>query len=91
MRTVNNGDLTSYGVNGLDERVSKSTGTSKYYYIYAGVGQLLGIYDSLGQPIEELAWMADKPVSTVRGNDVYSIESDNLSTPTRILDVNRIF
>jgi RHS repeat-associated protein len=87
MRTSNNGNGTyTYGVNGLDERVSKTNGTSAYYYIYAGVGQLLGIYNASGQAMDEMVYLNDKPIASVRSGVVYNVETDNLNTPVRVLD-----
>jgi RHS repeat-associated protein len=87
MRTSNNGNGTyTYGVNGLDERVSKTNGTSAYYYIYAGVGQLLGIYNASGQAVDEMVYLNDKPIASMRSGVVYNVETDNLNTPVRVLD-----
>jgi RHS repeat-associated protein len=90
MRTSNNGSsvIYTYGVNGLDERVSKTNGTSTYYYIYAGVGQLLGIYNVSGQAVDEMVYLNDKPIASVRSGTLYNIETDNLNTPVRVLDQN---
>jgi RHS repeat-associated protein len=87
MRTSNNGSNSyTYGVNGLDERVEKSSGSTTYYYIYAGVGQLLGIYNNAGQAVDEMVYLGDKPIASVRSGVVYNIETDNLNTPVRVLD-----
>jgi RHS repeat-associated protein len=89
MRTSNNGAGTyTYGVNGLDERVEKGSGSTTYYYIYAGVGQLLGIYNNTGQAVDEMVYLNDKPVASVRSGTIYNIETDNLNTPVRVLDQN---
>jgi RHS repeat-associated protein len=89
MRTANNGSNNyTYGVNGLDERVEKTSGSTTYYYIYAGVGQLLGIYNNAGQAVDEMVYLGKKPVASVRSGVVYNVETDNLNTPVRVLDQN---
>jgi RHS repeat-associated protein len=89
MRTSNNGNGTyTYGVNGLDERVSKTNGANNYYYIYAGIGQLIGIYNSSGLAVDEMVYLGNTPVSSMRSGIIYNIETDNLGTPVRVLDQN---
>ncbi len=78
--------VVDYGVNGLGERVYKHSGTDKVYYVYAGAGQLLGVYDTSGLPIEEFVYLGARPVASLRGADVYNVETDETMTPVRVLD-----
>ncbi|TAN25329.1 MAG: RHS repeat protein [Castellaniella sp.] len=87
MRDVHiGGSVIDYGVNGLGERVYKHAGTDKVYYVYAGVGQLLGVYDVSGLTVEEFAYLGTRPVASLRGTDVYFVETDETITPVRVLD-----
>jgi RHS repeat-associated protein len=81
---------TSYAYNGLDERISKASpnaGTA-YHYLYSEVGHLIGVYDATGAPLEEYTYLGERPIATVRSGMVYSIETDQLMAPIRVLDSN---
>lgn len=83
-----NGATWTYGVNGLHEQVSRQGGTN-LIYVYASVGHLLGVYNATtGQPVEELAYLGDRPVATVRSGQVYPVETDHLMAPLRVLDAS---
>ncbi len=86
---VNGGTMTSYGVDGLGERVTKQIGGNKFYYIYSSIGHLIGVYDASGNPMDETIYLGSRPIASLRGtgvNDIYPIESDHSETPIRVLD-----
>jgi len=82
----------SYAINGLGQRVAKSgpgvvTGTN--YFVYDESGHLIGEYDTAGSVRQELVYLADTPVASVRpnasgGTDIFPIYSDHLDTPRLI-------
>lgn len=90
LRTATTGGLTTtYAVNGLGERVSKTQGSTQRIYIYSAPGHLLGVYDgTTGLPMEEWGYLGERPVADVRGTQVYAIETDNLMAPLRVLNAS---
>jgi RHS repeat-associated protein len=82
---------TTYLVNGLGQRVKK--GAPDTYFAYDEAGHLVGEYDSTGALIQELVWLGDTPVASIRpGNPTgyvfYYIWTDLLDTPRMITDVS---
>jgi len=80
----------TYLVNGLGQRVRKNAG-SDTYFAYDEAGRLVGEYDAAGAVIQELVWLGDIPVATMRpkqpsGYDVYYVWSDNLNSPRAVSD-----
>ncbi len=75
----------SFGVNALGQRVRKTVGTVTTYFAYDLQGRLIGEYDGTGQPVQEVSWIGDTPVATIRPNgtsfDVFFVWSDHLNTP----------
>jgi hypothetical protein len=57
-------------------------------YLYDESGHLLGEYDGTGNAIQEIVWLGDIPVATVRqeacGLSIFYIHTDHLNTPHRI-------
>jgi len=88
LRTATGGGVTTtYGVNGLGERTSKTQGTTQRIYVYSAPGHLLGVYDGVtGLAMEEWAYMGERPVASVRAGVIYPIETDHLMAPMRVLD-----
>ncbi len=75
-----------YAINGLGQRVSKSGPGGITYFVYDEQGRLLGEYDGAGAARQELVYLADTPVASVRpgaggGIAVYPIYTDHLNTP----------
>lgn len=74
-----------FGVNALGQRVRKTVGTVTTYFAYDREGRLLGEYDGTGQPVQEIAWLGETPVASMRPNgtgfDVFPIWTDHLDTP----------
>jgi RHS repeat-associated protein len=80
-----------YAINGLGQRVSKSGPGGTTYFIYDEEGHLIGEYDGTGAARQELAYLGDTPVASMRpaaggGVDIYPIYSDHLDTPRLITD-----
>jgi RHS repeat-associated protein len=82
----------TYLVNGLGQRVKKTAGTETYF-AYDEAGRLIGEYDGTGSAIQEVVWLADTPVASVRpvapgGFAVFYIWADHLNTPRVVSDTS---
>jgi len=58
----------SFGVNALGQRVRKTAGTVTTHFAYDLEGRLIGEYDGTGLAIQEVAWVGDTPVASIRPN-----------------------
>ncbi|MCB1590082.1 MAG: RHS repeat protein, partial [Xanthomonadales bacterium] len=83
----------TYDHNARGERVSRGLPSSGGFgshgfvvtkFAYDESGRLLGEYSSYGNPIQEVIWLDDLPVATLRGGFAYPIESDHLGSPRLI-------
>jgi RHS repeat-associated protein len=87
---LNAGVTTTYAYNALGQRVKKSNSTGTTYFVYDEAGHLLGEYDSAGALIQELVWLDDIPVASIRANEngngigVFYIHTDHLNAPTKL-------
>ena len=86
LSSVDSGAAT-YQLNGLGQRVSKNNGATTLF-AYGENGNLLGEYDSAGNPILEHVWFAGAPVAVVNGTDSYYVHTDHLGTPRVVSDGN---
>jgi RHS repeat-associated protein len=80
---------TTYLLSGLGQRVKKSNSSATRYFVYDEDGHLTGEYDSSGALVQEIVWLGDIPVATLRpksggGIDVFYIHTDQLNTPRKI-------
>ena len=80
---------TTYKVNGLGQRVKKTTTTATTYFVYDEQGKLIGEYDINGSPIQETIWFNDLPVAVLKpkvggGYEVFYIWADHLGSPRAI-------
>lgn len=88
--------LANYQYNALGQRLRKVSSGGVVKFAYDESGHLLGEYDSLGLPKQEIVWLEDLPVASLRpraagGTDIYYIHPDHLGTPRQITDSqNRI-
>ncbi|MHB9112969.1 MAG: RHS repeat-associated core domain-containing protein, partial [Thermoleophilia bacterium] len=89
--TVQSGarNIASYAYNALGQRVSK-VGVR---FVHDESGHLLGEYDQRGNLIQELVWLEDLPVASLRPGPkggkttvAYYIHPDHLGTPRQITD-----
>ncbi|NJD25591.1 MAG: RHS repeat protein, partial [Betaproteobacteria bacterium] len=80
----------AYAVNALGQRVRKTVGTVSTHYAFDLEGRLLGEYDGAGNPIQEVVWLKDTPVATIRPNggtyQVFHVWADHLDTPRLVTD-----
>lgn len=88
--STKNGVTTNYTYNALGQFIKKSA--SALYY-YDDAGHILGVYSGSGALTEEIVWLGDIPLATLRpkaggGVDVYYIHSDHLNTPRLITDAS---
>jgi RHS repeat-associated protein len=79
---------TTYGVNGLGERVAKDgqQAFGKVEFVYGLSGGLLGQYNASGAAAEEIVWLGDLPVGTIQGGAAYHIAPDHLGAPHQIVN-----
>ena len=84
--------LVTYAYNALGQRVRKTSAAGTNYFIYDESHHLLGVYDSAGNRVEEIVWLGDIPVATIRtsptgGVGFFYIHTDHLNTPVRVTRV----
>ena len=82
----------AYSINGMGQRVAKSgpgVASGTLYFVYDEQGHLIGEYDAAGAARQEIIYLGDTPVASVRasasgGTVIYPIYSDHLDTPRLI-------
>lgn len=78
----------SYIYNALGQRVKKSAAGVTTYFVYDEAGHMIGEYDATGNLIQEIVWLGDTPVATLRdcscGSAIFYIHTDHLNTPRKI-------
>jgi RHS repeat-associated protein len=84
--STKSGVTTNYTYNALGQLIKK--GSSALYY-YDEAGHILGIYNGSGALTEEIVWLGDIPVATLRpktggGVNVFYIHTDHLNAPRLI-------
>jgi RHS repeat-associated protein len=82
-------NTTSFIINALGQRVSKSSAAGTTLFAYDESGHLIGEYGGAGNLIEETVWLGDIPIATLRpdpngGIDVYYVHADHLNSPRRV-------
>ena len=80
---------TSFSINGLGQRVAKTSSAGTVLFAYDESSHLIGEYTGGGALIEETVWLGDTPVAILRPNaagvtDIYYVHTDHLNTPRRI-------
>jgi RHS repeat-associated protein len=56
-------------------------------FAYNEAGQLIGIYNHKGKPIEELIYLNGAPIGSIRDEDeIYYVHTDHLGTPRVVTD-----
>jgi RHS repeat-associated protein len=87
------GLTTAYQHNALGQRVKKSNLASTTYFVYDEAGHLIGEYDGSGNLIQEIIWLHDTPVASLRYDEtgtsvgLFYIHTDHLNTPRRMTRV----
>jgi RHS repeat-associated protein len=86
--TTSGTTVGTYVYNALGQRIQKATANGTTYFAYDEAGHLVGEYDVKGAMIQEIAWLGDTPVATIRneacGLSIFYIHTDHLNTPRRI-------
>ena len=88
--------IATYKYNALGQRVYKTGQGGNIRFIYDEAGHLVGEYTGTGKLIQEVVWLNDLPVASLRpktggGTEIYYIHPDHLGTPRQITDSrNRI-
>jgi RHS repeat-associated protein len=90
--TTDNGVTWSYAYNALGQRLKKASPSSVRLFAYDEAGRLLGEYDAAGKLVQEIVWLDDIPVASLRlpagassgPAEVFYIHADHLNTPRRI-------
>jgi RHS repeat-associated protein len=79
---------TTYLVNGLGQRVKKTvvSPASTTFFAYDEQGKLIGEYNATGGAIQEIVYLEDLPVATLRGAETFYIYADHLGTPRQIIN-----
>jgi RHS repeat-associated protein len=77
---------TGYVYNALGQLIKKGTNT---LYYYDEAGHVLGTYNGSGALVEEIVWLGDIPIVSLRpkvggGINIYNIHTDHLNTPRLI-------
>ncbi|MGE3533160.1 MAG: RHS repeat-associated core domain-containing protein, partial [Steroidobacteraceae bacterium] len=92
--TTHVGITTSYLYNALGQRVQKSNANGTTNFVYDESGHLLGEYDQADNLIQEIVWLDDIPVATIRtdqggtGVGIFYIHTDHLNAPSKITRPN---
>ena len=81
-----------YGLNALGQRVSKAVGGTTSLFAYDELGHLLSEYDAAGNLIQEVVWLDDLPVATLRPNGtgnpvpiaINYVHADHLGSPRAV-------
>jgi RHS repeat-associated protein len=91
---TSNSITTTYLYNALGQRVQKNNANGTTYYVYDEAGHLVGEYDQAGNLIQEIVWLGDIPVASIRTNEngsgvgVFYIHTDHLNAPTKLTRSN---
>jgi len=90
--SILSGNPTVYAYNAQGQRVKKSGAAGTFYFVYDEAGRYLGQYDATGALVEEIVWLGDVPVATLRTNTgggigLFYIHTDHLNTPVRLTRV----
>jgi len=94
MTSATSGITTTYLYNALGQRVKKSNASATTYFVYDEAGHLAGEYDQAGSRIQEIVWLNDIPVASIRTNEsgsgvgFFYIHTDQLTAPSKMTRPN---
>ena len=89
------GSVTQYAINGLGQRVAKTTTTAvpdeapivdSVLFVYDEAGHLLGEYGGTGAVIQETVWLEDLPVGVLTAGGQFYVNPDHLGAPLTVTD-----
>ena len=89
------GSVAQYAINGLGQRVAKTTTTAvpdeapivdSVLFVYDEAGHLLGEYGGTGAVIQETVWLEDLPVGVLTTGGQYYVNPDHLGAPLTVTD-----
>ena len=75
---------TNFAINGLGQRLNKSSAGGTRVFLYDEAGHLLGKYNNTGTALTETIYLNDTPVAVMKSGVVYNIDSDQTDTPRLI-------
>ncbi|HTE43268.1 MAG TPA: RHS repeat-associated core domain-containing protein [Steroidobacteraceae bacterium] len=91
MATATAGSITTtYAYNSQGQRVLKSRPNATTYFVYDDAGHLVGEYDGSGALIQEVVWIDETIVGSIRVNEggsgvgLYYVHSDHRGAPTKL-------
>lgn len=78
-----------FEINALGQRVKKTSPLGITLFMHDETGKLVGEYDGAGRIIQEIVWLENLPIATIRpkpsgGTEVFYIHADHLGTPRAI-------
>jgi RHS repeat-associated protein len=90
LKTISNtSGTTTFIYNALGQMIEASGPSGTTVYVYDQAGHLLGEYDGSGNLIQEMVWLGDIPVATVRPSGssvaIYYVLTDHLDTPREVI------
>jgi RHS repeat-associated protein len=91
--TLNGATAGTYLVNGLEQRVAKTVGSTTTHFIFDRLGHLLAEADgATGATQKEYIWLDDLPVAMVDDTGaspvITYIHTDHLGTPQKVTDAS---
>jgi len=88
--TTSLGEEISFKYNGLSQRIVKTIGKNKTWYIYNSRGQLLEEIDKANNKTRDYIYADDgKLVAMLEKSNIYYIHTDHLNAPLLVTDANK--
>jgi RHS repeat-associated protein len=88
MTAVTGAASATYVYNALGQRIKKTASGVTTYFLYDEAGRLIGEYGESGTLIQEIVWLNDVPVASLRdcscGDAIFYVHTDHLNTPRRV-------
>jgi RHS repeat-associated protein len=78
-------NATTYTYNALGQRVKKvGGGALTTFFLYDEAGHLAAEFNGVGSVSQEIVWLGDIPVATLRSGSIWYIHTDQLNTPRKV-------